>query len=124
MQFKKFPILIIPLIIALLQGCFSDEDSVWVVISPVQCMGNPWERDWLERDGNTQSSWIELTAEEKINIFTEYYSVVGVEIEEVQVSYWEGDVCAACNCPRGDLLHCLIDRKDQEVMIELGFELE
>ena len=35
-------------IIVTLTACRDDEEGqVWVSIDPIQCLGNPWEQDWL-----------------------------------------------------------------------------
>ena len=99
-------------------------DEVWVVTDPVQCLGNPWEIDWLEKHEKDNSAWSELSPEEKVDVFVEYYSEFGIEIKSVQKSFLEEDVCAACSCPRGDRFHCLIDKQDLDEMLELGFSLE
>ena len=124
MQKRKIFLFALILITTLNQGCFSDMDEVWVVTDPVQCLGNPWEIDWLEKHEKDNSAWSELSPEEKVDVFVEYYSEFGIEIKSVQKSFLEEDVCAACSCPRGDRFHCLIDKQDLDEMLELGFSLE
>lgn len=101
-----------------------DENEVWVVINPIQCLGNPWETDWLENNNLDYSAWAEKSAASKIVVFVNYYENQGISVLEVQQTFSDNDYCSACTCPRGDSIHCLVDVQDLVHLLELGFELE
>ncbi len=86
-------------------------DKTWFSVEPIQCGMNPWERNEKGKEGyqGTVEEWLEK--EHKIEV----YEVKSERIYEL--------VCEACNCPRGDLLSVLVDSKNQDKMLELGFKM-
>lgn len=102
----------------------SEDEDVWVEISPIQCGGNPWQLDWTQ---NYPNETYPATQEERNAIVTNYYNKVAkATIKEVkQYSFEErglgGFVCAACSCPAGYILSLRVPEDDLEKMLELGF---
>jgi hypothetical protein len=93
---------------------------VWATTDPVQCLGNPWEVDWLKSnkeyprdDGQTKA------------IIKDYYSRQGVTVFDVQyVDSPPGTVvCLACSCPAGYTLYIQIDGNSVEKMEALGYKV-
>ena len=95
--------------------------GVWVTIDPIQCLGNPWEQDWLRTHKYHQYPRDERT---RLRIFREYYEPQGITLYEVKASVWAEAVWAACSCPTGQRLHCRIDEDDLELMLALGITRE
>jgi len=92
--------------------------KVWVAIDPIQCLGNAWEQDWLlthEYDDYPRD------VEGRMAILRDFYEGQGVTIHQSIVSRWTEVVCAACACPTGDRIHCLIDEADLSTMLDWGF---
>jgi hypothetical protein len=95
-------------ILVLLSGAFalnfnfgdvlSDED-VWISIMPVQCNLNPWEK-------------ADYKAKSEKDSIKAYFEKNDVEIISMQIENKFNYVCAACYCPRGDIVHLLINAKD------------
>lgn len=102
-------------------GLLRPPEEEWVAMEPVQCLGNPWERDWIERHGNDPQRY--PRDRDSVNrIIADYYGRLGVEVRAV-VSLPRYDVvCLACSCPRGDTLYLLVD--DARPMLDLGFRRE
>ena len=110
--------------------------KTWVEIDPIQCLGNPWEVDWLKaheeefkdkpygaygeypRDFNT----LELESEE-IRIIKDYYQKQGITIFDVKSEWTHEGVCDACDCPEGYTLYLLISDSDVDKMLELGYKI-
>ena len=103
-------------------GILPPGDRAWVATEPVQCLGNPWERDWLARYGDIQPYPGYPGAEERI--IREYYAGIGVEVGEIVSIPKYQAVCEACSCPRGDVLYLSVREGDVDTMIRLGFRLE
>ena len=101
-------------------------ENVWMSIAPIQCLGNPWEIDWLESHDNDYDAYPRdlskpgLEREEE-QIIRDYYLRQGVIIKGFATTEWDGAVCLACSCPQGYTLYVLIPEQQQEKMLELGF---
>lgn len=100
--------------------------QTWMSIAPIQCMGNPWEQDWLASHNNDYDSYPadpttpELEAGEK-EIIRDYFARQGVRIERLDSKQFDGAVCLACSCPAGYTMFALIDDVAKDRMLELGF---
>ena len=92
--------------------------KTWLEIDPIQCMLNPWEKDWLLEHNNDYSGYSE---EDESGIIKKYYQNKSIEILDIQSRKTHENVCEACDCPRGDTLYILVDQKDERKMIELGY---
>ena len=123
----------LPLLLGLLAGlcgCGGDDGTspppwtrTWVAIEPIQCMGNPWEQDWLARNDNDYLGYprqpgLGLTPEE-IEIIKEYYGRQGIGVLAVSFRVYPGDVCAACSCSAGYTLFLLVPGREVETMLSL-----
>ena len=123
LETMKFVLLIIIPFGILIQSC-ENEDSKWVTIDPIQCMGNPWEQAWLQENNNSHDLWTEMGDQDKLDVFEEFYNNKGIVIYNIKCTEPHEDTCAACSCPRGDRIHCHIHEDDVDQMLEWGFEIE
>ena len=100
-------------------ACHEDEEEqVWVTIDPIQCLGNPWEQDWLlthEYDEYPKDQ------DGRLRIFREFFEAQEVIVHGIEVTFPYDVTCAACACPRGDRISCLIDEAGLPTMLEWGF---
>lgn len=101
-----------------------ESGMIWMSIDPIQCLGNDWEQAWLEENGNNYELWVELSADEQMEIFKAFFEDEGVIIQDIDVTYPYEEVCQACSCPRGDRIHILIEAIHLEQMLDWGFDLE
>lgn len=102
---------------------------VWVATEPIQCLGNPWERDWLESHGGDYSLYPKDPATpglepEEFEIIQDYYAGQGVEVIEAQTASKYPAVCAGCACPEGYTLYLLVRAEDLQQMIDFGYRAE
>ncbi len=103
--------------------------GTWVALEPVQCLGNPWEQDWLSQDGHDPESYpknptLKGLEPAEFDIVRNFYLVHGVEVLD---SAWAPKfevVCMACSCPEGHTMFLLVRARDVEAMHALGYRTE
>lgn len=105
-----------------------ETEAVWVEINPVQCMGNPWEQDWLLANDNDISAYpmgpdAPLPGPEEIEIIKDYYAKQDVEVLDARSAWVMQAVCEACSCPEGYTLYLSVAVSDVEKMTALGFKV-
>lgn len=105
------------LLLMFLVGCIH-RDVVWVEKEPIQCLGNEWEQDYLERNN---IKFEEYPTELENKILKEFYLGKGVKIYGIKKEKIEAVFCQACSCPRGDKIKVLIDKKDLKKMEGFGW---
>jgi hypothetical protein len=95
-------------------------DKTWVVIRPVQCLGNRWEKDWLAKHNN---KGVAYPMKKEGDILREYFNKKGIPVLELRMlKYMQGEpLCQACDCPRGDTLYLLILASNAPKMVKLGY---
>ena len=114
---------------------------VWVGTDPVQCLGNPWEQDWLQqfvpKDGGegvvTQPAYPQddplVIEAPEAEIIRSYYERLSIEIRSLKSYTYEekfGEditVCAACECAQGYSLYLQVPSDQLEQMIDLGWQI-
>jgi len=79
-----------------------EDKKIWIEIDPIQCLENPWEKDWIEnnldedypRDNALHFSEIEE------NILKEFYKKKGITIFDIKPETYSGDfeICESCSC--------------------------
>ena len=101
-------------------------DRVWVATEPIQCLGNPWEQDWLaSHDGQYPKDYSKPGLEpEEIAIIRDYYERQGVTVFRVTTRGKYEVVCAACSCPEGYSLYLEVQDEDLEEMLSFGYREE
>lgn len=117
------------LILLLLPSCKVDgpvdspifRKGAWVAIDPIQCMGNPWEREWLEKH---PGELYPLELDDMLPIIIDYYERQGIRIVDSRILWTHNSVCLACSCPAGYTVYFLVSRRDVQMMLELGFRIE
>jgi hypothetical protein len=97
-----------------------EEDAVWVEIDPIQCLGNPWEQDWLKAHEDDISSY---PKDDEFEIIKEFYNREGVTILDIKGQRKYEFVCLACDCPRGDTLYLFIPGEHVDKISEFGFKV-
>lgn len=96
-------------------------ECAWVEIDPVQCMGNPWEIDWIENGGDPALYPRDLA--ERFEIIREYYEGLGVEIIDGSAWWTMPVTCRACSCPEGYTVYVRIWVEDVEYMLDGGWRI-
>ena len=104
-------------------GLLGSRARAWVAIEPIQCLGNSWERDWLERHGNNYGGYPRDMDSQK-TIIWEYYGRLGIGVDAVVSRPKYQVTCDACGCPRGDTLFLLVDEQSAGAMVCLGYRRE
>lgn len=107
----------------------SDPAGVWMAIEPIQCLGNPWERDWLESHGGDYSAYPKDPTTpglepEEFTIIQEFYDRAGVTVIDAETKQKYDAVCLACSCPEGHTLYLLVSPEGVQTMIGFGYRLE
>ena len=102
---------------------------VWVATEPIQCLNNPWERDWLESNDWDYSRYPKDPSTpglepEEFEIIQNYYDRQGVEVSEAETNPRFDAVCLTCSCPEGHTLYLFVRAEDVEQMIEFGYRKE
>jgi hypothetical protein len=116
-------LLFLPLLLA--TSCLDDEEVyTWVSIDTIQCMGNPWEQDWIEKHDDNYDLWHDLSEAEKMDVFKNYYEKQGVTIYDLKRTWPYETTCHACACKRGDRFYCYIEDADVDAMLNRGFVLD
>ena len=110
----RFAVALMLAAVLMLAACADDDDEgraggatgtagaggVVLVYREVQCLGNPWEADWLASHAGQQFPSDDLT---RTMVFESYWRAQGTDVTGVQRRRApSGDVvCAGCNCPSG-----------------------
>jgi hypothetical protein len=103
----------------------------WMMIDPVQCLENPWEKEWKENNpGNDypRGDLLVIENDEKL-IIEEYFKSKGVNVLDVKSeTYTERfgepvSVCEACTCPQGYTLYIQTDITGLSILGVLGFSV-
>ena len=113
--------LLICAIFLFLVSCDKGPEKELVYIDPIQCLGNPWDIEWLEFHDYDEYPQMESG---RLQIFTDYYEKQGVEMTDVRSEWILGGECAACSCPTGERFYCMVDERDVDFLLESGFYLD
>jgi len=115
-------------------ACRSKKESmsgeyVRMQIEPVQCLGNPWEQDWLEVHGMKYEDYPrgrprQLEAEEK-EIIRSFFEKEGIRIYKIEGIPFPDSVmvCDACDCPQGYTLEVWAAPGDTARLRTFGFKI-
>jgi len=110
-------------------GCITEAtgprlgNKVWVAIEPIQCLGNSWEQDWLEKNDNNYSGY-PRDREGEFAVIKAYFEGIGVEVHALASRPKYDIVCCACSCARGDTLYLLVNLRDVDRVEDMGFRCE
>ena len=98
--------------------------KTWVEIVPIQCGGNPWEKDWLESHPNDFLVYARVLSKEKMDIITNYYKKLGIDIFDATLVPWEKvAVCESCSFPVGYTQNLLVSNSEVDKMLEFGYKI-
>lgn len=92
-------------------------ENVWIEGYPIQCLGNPWEQEWLEKNNNNHAAYPQ-SRQDQLRVMKDYYARQGKTIFEAKILTFEelfGEnvgICAACDCSDGYALYLLVPQKD------------
>ena len=98
--------------------CTTQATQIWVYIEPIQCLGNPWDQDWLKTHDYDEYP---KNKSEQLKIVTDYYRTQGVAIHDIYSQSVYDAVCAACSCPTGERVYCLVDERNVDFMLAEGW---
>ena len=96
------------------------QDTVWVVVRPVTCLGNPWEKDWLARHKNRSDKYPQT---KEASILKAFFKRKGSPVLDLRVKpYMKGDpLCQTCDCSRGDTLYLLVSGEAATRLTRFGY---
>jgi hypothetical protein len=102
-----------------------DAGIVWMSYRPVQCLGNPWEINWLAK-GNDYGDYPRDLLDGGFNseegkIIRNYFSDEGVEVRDIYTHSFSEVTCASCDCPIGYDLFVSVDENEADIMEDAGF---
>lgn len=99
-------------------SCDKGSEKELVYIDPIQCLGNPWDAEWLESHDVEDYP---QTESGRLQIFTDYYEKQGVTMFDVYSKWVYNATCDGCNCPTGERYYCSVDESDVGFLLESGF---
>ena len=87
------------------------QNKVWVSINPVQCKGNPWEKNFPQENNDEDT-------------IKKYYQSLKFTIYDIKITPSSPGtiVCMACSCPRGDTIKVMVSQADADKLISQGFK--
>ncbi len=100
----------------------SPQPGVAVVYREAQCLGNPWEEDWLDHNPGARFPSHGPTRQ---MIFEDYWRDHGLELAEVRRERYLKDeevVCQGCDCPTGFEWRASLPEDDLDRALSAGFE--
>ncbi|MFH0970370.1 MAG: hypothetical protein V1776_02835 [Candidatus Diapherotrites archaeon] len=103
------------------EGNPSSESKEWVLMQPQKCVEIPWRSEWAQQH---QASYSTFPVQEEIIILTSYYTVRGVPIEEVQLTYQATDsTCTQCGCLEPFVFALYVRTEDAARLAVSGFTI-
>jgi hypothetical protein len=100
-----------------------DPRFTWVATDPIQCLGNPWEIEWLEEHDGDYSKY-PRDKKEQLKIIDDYYERRGVKVFNTAIVNTYEVVCCACSCPAGHTVYLYVKNEDVQTMLDFGFRVE
>ena len=104
------------------------EDRVWLAINPVQCMQNPWEKEW--RESNPDEGYPSTNSTAIAEIMRSYYEEQGFTIFDIKIvklqtlDYVPADrnhTCEGCGCSLGHTVLVKVLKSDAPAMLGMDF---
>jgi len=92
---------------------------VWAIVQPLQCLGNPWEQDWV---AHHEKSEVYPQRDEK-QILKAFFAQNQIQILDIRVRPYDGGpLCQTCDCPRGDTLYLLVSAENAPLLKSFGYD--
>lgn len=99
------------------------DDTAVLIIRPVQCLDNAWEREWVSEHKATSKIAPVYPIQEENRIIKEYFARKSVTVWDVRkVPYRGGALCQRCDCERGDSLYIRVNATDMARLKEMGYD--
>ncbi len=106
------------------------QPGVWTFIEPVQCGGNAWEIDAANNPERYMECYIDCedgmdcgsSAWEELCRVRIYFLYNGIALHDLRDVWQGGDSCAACDCPRGDVIYALVSTYQLDALLSYGFQ--
>ncbi len=128
-------LMILAALLLLFFACRSNKEGnarekIWMQTEPVQCLGNPWEQDWLATKGRKYEDYPKgdprVLEEAEKEIIRSFFEKEGIRIYKVEgVSFPDSVMlCDACDCPQGYTLNVLIAPADSARLRNFGFRIK
>ena len=92
-------------------------ENLWMVYAPIQCFGNPWEKEWLK---TTKKSETKFPRMHEPRLFWTYYQQQGLTLARMRTKLGR-QACNTCDCERGDLYLVYLPFPQQQDATALGF---
>jgi hypothetical protein len=95
-------------------------DQVWVVMKPLQCLSNVWEKDWAAHHKRRSSRY---PMRQESQILKQFFAARGIKVFDVRKKPYDASepLCKTCDCERGDTLFLLVNAEDGPKMVPYGF---
>ena len=104
--------------------------KTWVEIDPIQCLGNPWEQDWLKSHNNDYASYPRNVHTEGLDdgetvVIKDYYRNQSITVFDVRSGSWGGETfqCEGCGCSAGYTLYLLVSELNVDEMLNLNYKI-
>jgi len=96
------------------------EENVWVVVRPVTCLGNQWERDWMAHHKNRGDKY---PRNKEVSLMKNYFMRIGSPLLDIRVKpYMKGErLCQTCGCERGYTLYLLVRGDNSPKLARLAY---
>lgn len=101
--------------------------TVWMTTDPIQCLENPWEKEWTQQypNGNYPTGDPRQFEEpEQLILRTHMLDNHDVTILRIRYKPYPEDamVCEACTCPAGYSLYIEVAATDKDKLAETPFK--
>lgn len=102
--------------------------KTWVEIDPIQCLGNPWEQDWLKSHNNDYHSYPHSAYSEGIDdgesiIIKDFYKKQGITVFDVRSGYGDKVIWASCSSSTGYTLYLMVSESSVDKMLNLNYTM-
>ena len=96
------------------------DENVWIVVRPVTCLGNLWDKDWLTHHKNRGDKYPQS---KEVTLIKNYFKREGAPLLDIRVKpYMKGEpLCQTCGCDRGDTLFLLVRGENSPKLVRLGY---
>lgn len=105
------------------------DNGVWMETDPIQCLGNPWEMDWLENNpsagGNYPKGKPRIIENVESGIILAFFSGKGAVITDIKSEAYPKNtmVCDACTCTDGYTLYLYVNEENAPILKRFNFSL-
>jgi len=95
------------------------DDKVWVIVRPIQCLENPWEKAWLAKNPKQDAKY---PRRREVELIKAYFAQKNVPLVDIRYKAYAGQgICQACSCSRGDTFYFLIHGENVPQMVKMGY---